>query len=151
MEGSETFSSGPSLDRQAMQDIATRWFNDVCAEGFEPVATWIGSDQQNPVMLTRQDWRGGGMFDGALGVYALDIKTAGTYRITCRWSELLEETHPVTIRFGDRIINKEMFRSESQCRFDEVVLPQGPSEFEAWVEIDGKKCGFRYVEIELLD
>ena len=51
---------------------------------------------------------------------------------------------------NDRIIKKEMLKAESECRFDEVVLPQGPCRFEAWVEIDKIKCGFRFVEIEKL-
>ncbi len=127
-----------------------RWFPSVCADGFEPVQTWIGSDTQNPVILTRQDWQGGGLFDGDLGVYNLNIKTKGTYRITCRWSKLLKKTHPVTIKLNNRIIKKEMLYAESECRFDEVVLTEGPCRFEAWVEIDGQKNGFRFVEIEKL-
>jgi len=127
-----------------------RWFAAVCSSGFEPVRTWIGSAVQNPVMLTRQDWRGGGLFDGELGAYELDVKTAGTYRITCRWSELLKATHPVTLKLNDRVIEKEILYAESECRFDEVLLPEGPCRFKAWVEIDGEKCGFRFVEIEQL-
>ncbi|MDE0770421.1 MAG: arylsulfatase, partial [Opitutaceae bacterium] len=126
------------------------WFADVMGSGFEPVRTWIGSDRENPVLLTRQDWKGGGLFDGDNGVFDLDVKTAGTYRITCRWSELLEATHSVTLKIGDPVIERVMLRSESQCRFDEVTLEAGPCSFEAWVELDGKKNGFRFVEIEKL-
>jgi arylsulfatase A len=126
------------------------WFADVMGSGFEPVRTWIGSDRENPVLLTRQDWKGGGLFDGDNGVFDLDVKTAGTYRITCRWSELLEDTHQVTLKIGDQVIERAMLRSESQCRFDEVTLEAGPCSFEAWVELDGKKNGFRFVEIDKL-
>ncbi len=127
------------------------WFVSVCAEGFEPVRTWIGSDIQNPVTLTRQDWRGGGLFDGDLGVYNLDIKTTGSYRITCRWSTLLKNTHPVTLKLNDRVIEKEILYAESEVRFDELELPEGECQLEAWVEIDGEKCGFRFIEIEKLE
>lgn len=127
-----------------------RWFGNVCKSGFEPVRTWIGSDRQNPVTLTRQDWHGGGLFDGDFGFYDLDIKTEGTYRITCRWSELMKETHPVTLKIGGTVLHKEMFYAESECRFDQVDLPRGIVRLEAWVEIDGKQCGFRFVEIEKL-
>jgi len=127
-----------------------QWFPSVCADGFDPVRTWIGSDTQNPVILTRQDWQGGGLFDGDLGVYSLDIKTTGTYRITCRWSKLLQETHAVTLKINDLTFEKEILRSESECRFDEVVLPKGSSSLKAWVEIDGKKNGFRFIEIKKL-
>ncbi len=90
------------------------------------------------------------MFDGDLGFFNLDIKTAGIYRITCHWSDLLKKTRPVTIKLNDRIIEKKMLYAESECRFDEVLLTEGPCRFEAWVEIDGQKYGFRFVEIEKL-
>lgn len=127
-----------------------RWFADVCAEGFEQVPTWMGEPGQGKVLLSRQDWRGGGLFDGDLGVYKIEVRTAGTYRITCRWSELLQDTHPVTLKMGDLTLEKAIHYAEAQCRFDAIELSAGPSELEAWVEIDGKKNGFRFIEIEKL-
>jgi hypothetical protein len=90
------------------------------------------------------------LFDGELGTYYLDIKSTGTYRITCRWSELLKKTHPVILKINEQVIKKEILYAESQCRFDEVSLTEGKCSLEAWVEIDGKKCGFRFIEIEKL-
>ncbi|HSH09423.1 MAG TPA: DUF1961 family protein, partial [Oceanipulchritudo sp.] len=126
------------------------WFADVCASGFDQVPTWIGAEGQGKVLLSRQDWRGGGLFDGDLGYYEIDVRTAGTYRITCRWSHLLKEAHPVMLRIGDQVLHKEILYAEAQCRFDEVDLPAGPCQLEAWVEIDGNKNGFRFIEIEKL-
>ncbi|MEA2067662.1 MAG: arylsulfatase, partial [Verrucomicrobiota bacterium] len=40
------------------------WYDGFNFCSFEPVRTWVGSERQNPVMLTRQDWIGGGLFDG---------------------------------------------------------------------------------------
>lgn len=126
------------------------WFADVTATGFQQVPTWIGAEGQGDVLLTRQDWRGGGLFDGDLGYYEIDVRSAGTYRITCRWSELLKDAHRVTLRIGDEELHKDILYAEAQCRFDEVYLPKGPAQLEAWVEIDGKKNGFRFIEIEKL-
>ncbi|MDA7641003.1 sulfatase-like hydrolase/transferase [Opitutaceae bacterium] len=84
------------------------------------------------------------------GVFDLDVKTAGTYRNTCRWSEILNATHPVTMKIGDEVFTNEILYAESECRFDEVELEAGPCSFEAFVEIDGKPNGFRFVEIEKL-
>jgi len=124
------------------------WYDGFSFNGFEPVRTWIGSEVQNPVMLSRQDWLGGGLFDGDLGHYELDVKSAGTYRITCRWSKLLKEAHPVVLKINGRVYKNSILYAESQCRFEAIELPAGPCRFEAWVEIDGKPCGFRFVEIE---
>ena len=138
------------LFEQCMKEDYDQWFNEVCTEGFEPVRTWIGSDLQNPVTLTRQDWRGGGLFDGDLGIHHLEVKSPGTYRITCRWSDVLAKTHPVLLRLNEKEYENVILRSESQARFDEVVLAEGPCKLEAWVEIEGEKCGFRFIEIEKL-
>ena len=112
--------------------------------------TWIGSEVQNPVMLSRQDWLGGGLFDGDLGRYVLDVKSAGTYRITCRWSKLLKETHPVVLEINDQVFENRILYAESQCCFENIELPAGPCGLKAWVEIDGEPCGFRFIEIEKL-
>ncbi|MEX0332404.1 MAG: DUF1961 family protein [Puniceicoccaceae bacterium] len=126
------------------------WFDDVTSSGFDQVPTWIGADGQGKVQLSRQDWRGGGLFDGDLGYYELDVRSSGIYRITCRWSKLLKETHPVTLKIGDQVLQKQILYAEAQCRFDRVYLPEGPCQLEAWVEIDGTKNGFRFIEIEKL-
>ena len=124
------------------------WFADVGAKGFEPVRTWIGDEVQPQVRLTRQDWQGGGLDDSSLGTFPLDVRRAGFFRLTLRWSELFEKTHPVTIRLGGRILAREMLYAEATCRVDNVYLSAGPIELEAWVEMDGKKQGVRYVDIE---
>tara|TARA_Y100000385_G_scaffold197799_1_gene204720 strand:+ start:7029 stop:8735 length:1707 start_codon:yes stop_codon:yes gene_type:complete len=127
------------------------WFDDVTRETLEPVRTWIGSEVQNPVLLTRQDWIGGGLFDGDLGHYELDVKSAGSYRITCRWSKLLKEAHPVILKLNDRVLKNQILYAESECRYESVVLPMGPCRLEASVEIEGEPMGFRFITIEKLD
>ena len=137
----------PQIVKQMKADY-DRWFDDVCSEGFEPVKISIGSDIQNPVYLSRQDWQDGGLFDGALGFYDLDVKRAGIYSITCRWSKLLKKTHKVFLKLNDRVIENSILYAESECRFEALELPSGPCRFEAWVEIEGKRHGFRFVTIE---
>jgi len=140
----------PEIVAQLMAEYDA-WFDDVTSVALEPVRTWIGSEVQNPVVLTRQDWRGGGLFDGELGHYELDVKSAGTYRITCRWSQLLKEAHPVVLKLNDRVLKNQILYAESECRFESVELPTGPCRLEAWVEIDGVPSGFRFVTIEKIN
>lgn len=136
---------------QRFIDKYEQWFDDVCSDGFEPVATWIGDDDQDVITLTRQDWLGAGIFDGDLGVYRLMVRSQGTYRITGRWGHLLSTTHPVQLRINDRIFEREILYAESECRFDAIELEEGPVELEAWVEIDGVRSGFRYIHIEKIN
>lgn len=133
-----------------MKAAYDEWFDDVTAAGFAPVPLWIGAEGQGKVRLSRQDWRGGGLFDGDLGYYTIEVRSPGTYRITCRWSELLGKAHPVTLKIGDQVWHREILYAEAQCRFEEIHLPAGHTRLEAWVEIDGKKNGFRFIEIERL-
>ncbi|MFI4911055.1 MAG: arylsulfatase [Sedimentisphaeraceae bacterium JB056] len=128
-----------------------RWYESVvAASNFTPTRIFIGSECENPVMLTRQDWQGGGLFDGDYGFYDLDIKTSGDYRITCRLTDMLHETHTVTLKIDDQVYKKDILYAESQCRFDSIELQEGPASLEAWVDMDGKKYGFRFITIEKL-
>jgi arylsulfatase/arylsulfatase A len=113
--------------------------------------TWIGDDRQPVVTLSRQDWIGGGLLDGENGYYALEVRSAGRYRLTFRWSELLDATHPVTIQIGDQTVRREIQSSEMEARIEEVRLAAGPLRLQAWVTIDGRDSGFQFIEIEKLD
>lgn len=133
-----------------MRAVYSQWFDAATTSGFAPVPIWIGADRQGSVRLSRQDWRGGGLFDGELGHYIIDVRKAGKYRINCRWSELLKEARPVTLRIGNQVWHRSILYAEAESRFEGIQLPAGVTELEAWVEIGGRRCGFRFIEIEPL-
>ena len=54
----------------------------------------------------------------------------------------------MVLKINDRVYKNSILYAESQCCFEAIELPVGPCRFEAWVEIDGKPCGFRFIEIE---
>jgi arylsulfatase A-like enzyme len=125
-----------------------QWFKATKKEKFEPTATWIGSDLQNPVLLTRQDWQGGGLHDGETGIYNLKVKQSGTYRFIFHWSELLDGPHDVQIWLNDKKYTRTILRSESSARIESIYLNSGALKLNAWVEISGQAKGFRFIEIE---
>lgn len=127
------------------------WLADARADAPGQQTTWIGDDRQPVVTLSRQDWIGGDLLDGENGHYALEVRSAGRYRLTFRWSELLNATHPVTIQIGDHTVRREILGSELEARIEEISLPAGPLRLKAWVTIDGKDSGFQFIEIEKLD
>lgn len=133
---------------EALRAVYDRWLDETSPQSFAGVPTLIGKET---VVLSRQDWMGGGLSDGDLGHYQIDVQTAGTYRITCQWGQLLKEAHPVTLQVGDRILQKDILYAESQCRFDAVWLSQGPTRLKAFVEIDGKQMGMRFIRVEKVD
>jgi hypothetical protein len=56
----------------------------------------------------------------------------------------------VVLKLNDRVLKNQILYAESECRFESVELPAGPCRLEAWVEIDGKPMGFRFMTIEKL-
>lgn len=133
-----------------LKEAHQQWFNETRGGEFEFTPTWIGSAAQNPVFLSRQDWIGSGLYDGANGVYQLEVKTPGKYRFTFYWSDLLNDSHDVEILLNDRKITRKLMRSESSVRIDEIELEAGKLTLGASIVINRKANGFRFIEIEHL-
>ncbi len=59
------------------------WFADVTKQGFAPPRIIIGNDKENPVRLSRQDWRGpkAGWEKESVGDWAVQFERAGTYKV----------------------------------------------------------------------
>jgi arylsulfatase/arylsulfatase A len=127
------------------------WLAEARADAPGQQVTWIGDDRQPVVTLSRQDWIGAGLADGENGYYALEVRTTGRYRVTFRWSGLLNATHPATIEIGDRTVRREILSSEMEARIEDIQLAAGPLRLQAWVTIDGRDSGFEFIEIEKLD
>jgi len=60
------------------------WFADVTKKGFDPPRIIVGSEKENPVRLTRQDWRGpqAGWNKDSIGHWEVDFARAGKYKVT---------------------------------------------------------------------
>ena len=129
----------------------SRWLGDVWDGSFKPVRTQIGGEHQNPVVLTRQDWLGGGLFDGDNGTYVLQVARSGTYRFTFHASRLLRDDRTVRIELGDTAFDRYILRSEINTRIGQIELEAGPTTLSAWINLDGERHGFERIEIELIE
>lgn len=60
------------------------WFADVTKKGFTPPKIAVGSEKENPVRLSRQDWRGekAGWNADSVGHWEVKIEREGNYKIT---------------------------------------------------------------------
>jgi hypothetical protein len=63
------------------------WLREVSAtRGYQPQRIWLGSEHENPVVLTRQDWRDkagtGDWGPDAYGVWPVDCRSDGIYDVT---------------------------------------------------------------------
>ena len=66
------------------------WFRNVSStRGYDPPRIPLGTRQENPVTLTRQDWRmvqQDGWGDEDLGYWEVDVKSLGDYEIQLRFT-----------------------------------------------------------------
>ena len=124
------------------------WFRDVSStRGYAPPRIYLGTQYENPVTLTRQDWRGAqGWSDDDLGYWEVKVAEEGDYEIQLRFSEL---RYPATARFKFGGVEKRqtLKRGETSCSFEGVKLPISEGVLEARLEWSGKSVGVMYVDV----
>ena len=161
------------------------WWKTVSALNNAYVRIVLGNDRENPSRLTCHDWLGEGGADAtwnqrairqgpaANGFWAVDVETAGTYRIELRrWPR--EVDLPINATYRDAKPNREKvpgkaisaIRAElSLAGVEEtrpvavedreatftVQLPRGPAELRTWFYgQDGTERGAYFVYVEKL-
>ena len=129
------------------------WFEDVSASrGYDPPKIFIGTEYENPVILTRQDWRmagADGWADGYLGYWEVDVKSAGKYDIRFRFTRQ-ERAGRAEFKLGDVELSKPFTREAESVTFSGVTLEPGPGTLEARLIRGGKTVGVNYVDISKL-
>jgi arylsulfatase A-like enzyme len=124
------------------------WFADVTKNGFAPPKIIIGSEKENPVRLSRQDWRGpkAGWAPDSIGHWEVKIERAGKYKVTI-WSK--GEFDGFTVTVGDveeKAVRKELKDTTSL----EMRLAAGTANIEAIVTSEGKSRGVTHVQLEYM-
>ena len=129
------------------------WFEDVSASrGYDPPKIFIGTEYENPVILTRQDWRmvgRDGWQDGYLGYWEVDVKAAGTYDIRFRFTKQ-ERAGRAEFKLGDIELSKPFTREGESVTFSGVALEAGPGTLEARLIRGGETAGVNYVDVSKL-
>ena len=129
------------------------WFEDVSASrGYDPPKIFLGTEYENPVILTRQDWRmvgRDGWEDGYLGYWEVDVKSAGKYDIRFRFTKQ-ERAGRAEFKLGDVELSKPFTREAESVTFSDVVLEPGPARLEARLVRGGKMVGVKYVDVSKL-
>jgi arylsulfatase A-like enzyme len=126
------------------------WFADVTKKGFTPPRIVIGSEKENPVRLSRQDWRGpkAGWNADSVGHWDVKIERAGRYKLTLyapgEFSSSALTTANAT--YGSTVVKG----TEKDKTTSEIELPAGDNRLEATVSLKGKHRAVHYVELEYL-
>jgi hypothetical protein len=132
-----------------MRAAYERWFDDVSAtRGYDPPRIHIGTPHENPVVLTRQDWRGDEGWDGGrCGHWLLEVASEGPYDITLTFDPL-GEAGSVGFQLGDTTIEQEVEKAAASCTFPDVTLAPGPARLDTWVARNGKRGGAWQVAVK---
>ncbi len=130
------------------------WFKDVSStRGYFPPRIHIGTRHENPVILTRQDWRGPrvGWGNKSLGYWEVKVTHAGSYQIKLRFNRISEDC-VAHFKLGDVSVKTDVVKGSSSCIVTPVNLPKGDARLEAWLAFeDDSTIGVNYVDVKRLD
>lgn len=86
-EQNDIAAQNPGVVEKMCKDYES-WFRDVSStRGYKPPRIQLGTQFQNPVVLTRQDWRGANNWsDADVGYWEVFVTQTGSYTITLRFT-----------------------------------------------------------------
>ena len=116
--------------------------------GYDPPRIYLGAVQEDPVRLSRQDWRGprAGWRAGDLGHWQVKVARPGTYDVTLLFAPAAA-ARKVHFKLGAVSRSAEAKAKAERYTFAGLTLPEGPGQLEAWVGSAGKRVGVRYVVV----
>jgi arylsulfatase A-like enzyme len=128
-----------------------QWFADVTGGdrgALHPPLIMLGAQQENPVTLTRQDWRGprAGWDARDLGYWDVEVLRSGRYVVTLDLGKVSGAT-AVHLRVGKVDVEQPASPTKTEVRFGPLQLPAGPTRIEPWVNIGSATVGVRSVEV----
>jgi hypothetical protein len=125
------------------------WFRDVSASrGYGAPPIHLGSPHENPVILTRQDWRGprAKWAPEALGHWEVLVEKENSYQVTLQFAPAGTRA---SAHFAFRGVTRDatLQPGERSHSFSGLRLPAGPGRLEAWIQQDQNTAGVVYVEV----
>ncbi|MCI0637583.1 MAG: arylsulfatase [Gemmataceae bacterium] len=126
-----------------------RWFKEMAlARAFLPPRIHLGAKEENPVVLTKQDWRGpkAGWGPKDQGHWEVKVVETAKYDITVTVPGDVK-AGVVHVQWKVKLLGKRLEAGTSAVTFPGVVLQEGVGRLEAFLGEPGDTRGVRYVEI----
>jgi hypothetical protein len=143
----------PDLVAQLKADYDA-WFNDVTGsrDYAVPSRIFIGAAQENPVLLTRQDWRGrsADWSPKGIGYWEVNVVASKPYEIKLRFDPLTTDGEAV-LTCGAVSARESIKARQTECVFKSVQLSPGPNRLEATIAHESTLLGVNYIEVKRLD
>jgi arylsulfatase A-like enzyme len=147
-EQTDLSDTHPEIVRE-MGKAYKAWFAEVGKAGYAPPRIDLGAEQENPVTLTRQDWRGprAGWRIDDLGHWEVHVSRGGTYNVTAKFPP---RTDAVTahLKIGPMSLEQKVGAKATEVVFRDVKLTPGDARLEAWLNTGSLNAGMMYVEVE---
>ena len=129
-----------------------RWFDDVGStrpDNYAPPRIYVGTPHENPVVLTRQDWRhthGRPWHRDSRGRWLLHVAQSGQYSVQCRF-EPERGAGKAVLNTGTGTWQIPLPGGARECRFSEVRLEQGDIALEVVLTHSGKQRGVHQADV----
>jgi arylsulfatase A-like enzyme len=144
-------SAGNPVVMKQMRAAYEAWFRDVCeTRGFAPQPIPIGNPRENPVILTRQDWRPAVGWESLdMGWWVVQVERPGPYSIGVRFPEAHEGAVAHFV-LGPVKLSRELRKGDNEAEFDNVTLPVGNDRLDAWIEAPDLRMTASYVDVKCM-
>ncbi len=127
------------------------WFEDVSkTRGYAPPNIYVGTKHENPVILTRQDWRGANNWtDDDHGYWYIDVRKAGRYDIKTIFPPRNQQAM-LHLKVAGQYLSQPIQPGQKQHVFENLALPAGETTLDAYLVVDNQEKGMSYVYVERL-
>lgn len=134
---------------EEMRDGYRHWFESVTStRPCDPPRIRLGTPHENPVLLTRQDWRGSraGWGERDLGHWEVAVAAAGEYEVTLHFPAA-EGAKSAHLRVGDTEVQRPLEPGQKSIKVPRMQLPGGAAKLEAWRVVGDETVGVHSVDV----
>jgi arylsulfatase/arylsulfatase A len=141
---------------EMMKKAYEEWFRDVSStrnDNYAPPRIHIGTEYENPVVLTRQDWRhikGRPWAEGSNGYWLLFSEKTANYDIHLRFHNERYSGEAI-LKVGDRNLSRPFTEKQDEVIFQSVGLKSGKLKLQGDVKINGITKGPWQVDVRRVD
>jgi len=128
------------------------WFRDVSAtRGYAPPRIHLGTKFENPVTLTRQDWRGpkAGWERDSLGHWEVEVTQTASYQVTLT-TYPAEAAGEAGFLLNNAVVKQPVAKGQTECQLASVPIDAGKGRLGAFLQFGEKTVGVRYVDVKRL-
>ena len=127
------------------------WFKDVSeTRGYAPPRIFVGTEVDNPVALTRQDWRGpeAGWDRTSIGFWEVDVRAKGNYEVLLRINPA-REAGDATVHLGMRDWKQKFEKGAEEVVLAGLAFEARRGRLEAYISYAGSNSKLGVLSAEV--